>query len=437
MLIRACAILAILAAVPCWSQVEASAEGGFEPDEDTRMLTPPAVSGATLPLDLEPGQRSNYLSGGVTFNAAYIGNVQPGETAASINDKSYSIWPVLTLDQRNPRALRSVTYSSGFTFYQRTSTLDSVNQNMDARVEYGISPRLNVSLRDTFRQNSNIYNQPLLASGAADTPDSALVIPFAEELKNEVSGIFTYQYSRYAMLGGKAAYELLNFPNLAAGSGLSNSRAESGLGFLSRRASQTQYLGGFFEYARITTSQLQATTQTQTLSLFYTLYLGRALTLSVAAGVQHLDFTAPSTSPYKKWTPSVRTNFGWQGGRARLTADYSRDITAGQGLMGAYASDSAGASARWQLTRSWILRSIAVYHNSKNSVPTFAQGYPGGHSVSGTATAEYTLSSHFVAGLGYTRLHQNFTGIAAISRAPNSDRIYLSLSYNFQRPLGR
>lgn len=440
---KLCAILLVLITVPAWCQVEPSATGSYAaPDEDAHMIMPPVVSGANLPLDAELGQRSNYLSAGVTLDSGYISNLQPGESVVAISDESYSIWPMVSVDQRTPRSLRSLVYTSGFTFYQRTNVLDTVNQSMDADFEFGLTPRLTVSLRDSFRQNSNVFNQPIVGSGvlspAAVAPiDSGVVIPFDEELKNEVSALFGYQFAKFAMVGGRVAVQSLKFPDLRQGSGLYNSKADSALAYYSRRISRDQYLGGFYEQANMVTSQQKTTTQTRTLSLFYTLAAGRNFTLSLATGPQYLDFTVPGSPSYSEWTPSVGGSIGWQASRARITADYSRDITAGQGILGAFASDIAEASARYQLTRSWILNGIGGYENSKNTVPIALQGYPGGRSVSGTVSVGYSVREYLTAGAGYTHLRQRYTGVAAISQAPDSDRVFLSVSYYFRRPLGR
>ena len=47
------------------------------------------------------------------------------------------------------------------------------------------------------------------------------------------------------------------------------------------------------------------------------------------------------------------------------------------------------------------------------------------------------LGQHFQAELGYTRLHQSYADIAAVSTFPNVNREWVSLSYEFARPLGR
>src|SRR6185503_6443753 len=146
MLSKAFAILAVAITVPLLSQVEPSADDGItKTDQETRMITPPMLNGASLPLDEEVGQRSNYLSGGLTFNSAYISNVRPGVASSSIDDTTYSIWPSLAIDQKTPRMTQKLSYNSGFTFYRKTNALDSINQSMEARFDYGFSNRLAVS----------------------------------------------------------------------------------------------------------------------------------------------------------------------------------------------------------------------------------------------------------------------------------------------------
>ena len=61
----------------------------------------------------------------------------------------------------------------------------------------------------------------------------------------------------------------------------------------------------------------------------------------------------------------------------------------------------------------------------------------GGHTVSGTVSVQHPMSEHFKAELGYARLHQSYSGIAVISTAPDSNREFISISYQFTRPLGR
>jgi hypothetical protein len=73
----------------------------------------------------------------------------------------------------------------------------------------------------------------------------------------------------------------------------------------------------------------------------------------------------------------------------------------------------------------------------KNLTPEALSSTPGGHSFSLTASIDDQVTEHFGAKFGYGRLDEDYSSIAAISSDPNSDRWFISISYQFLRPLGR
>ncbi|MCU1301820.1 MAG: hypothetical protein JWQ87_2104, partial [Candidatus Sulfotelmatobacter sp.] len=111
--------------------------------------------------------------------------------------------------------------------------------------------------------------------------------------------------------------------------------------------------------------------------------------------------------------------------------------TAGGGLLGAFDSNSATASARWQMTRTWNIGTAGNYAIYKNVRPLIGTGNTGGHSVSGSVLLQHPIGEHFNAEVGYTRLHQSFNGIAAVATTPDTNREFISIAYQFTRPLGR
>ena len=60
-----------------------------------------------------------------------------------------------------------------------------------------------------------------------------------------------------------------------------------------------------------------------------------------------------------------------------------------------------------------------------------------GHTWSGTASVQQQFGQHLNVQLGYTRLHQSYSGVAVLANAPNTNREFVSISYQFSRPLGR
>lgn len=57
--------------------------------------------------------------------------------------------------------------------------------------------------------------------------------------------------------------------------------------------------------------------------------------------------------------------------------------------------------------------------------------------MSGTFNVQHPINQRLQLEFGYTRLHQTYDTIAVISNAPDMNREYVSVSYQFTRPLGR
>ena len=152
------------------------------------MQTPPPVSGAAYPTTPMSESRSNYLDGGLTFNTAYSDNVLGGTSSNPVSDISYSIWPSITLDKAVPRLHWELSYSPGFTFYQRTSARNQADQNARIEFQYRLSPHVTVNLRDSFQKASSFFNQPDLLSanvvtGSPQGPTVAVIAPISDRLE--------------------------------------------------------------------------------------------------------------------------------------------------------------------------------------------------------------------------------------------------------------
>src|SRR5438270_6821988 len=150
-------VVTLLAAVPLWSQSDqvpatpapdtASADIVTSSD-DPRMLTPPALTGATYPTAPTSEERSNFLRAGITFNSAYDDNVLGGVSTHKTGDVDYSVWPTITLDQTTTRLHSLLTYAPGFTFYQCITGRDETDQTASMDFHYRLSPHMTAILRE-------------------------------------------------------------------------------------------------------------------------------------------------------------------------------------------------------------------------------------------------------------------------------------------------
>ena len=388
--------------------------------------------------------RSNYLSAGLTINTAYDDNVLPSETAQPVGDVTYSVGTTFMFDQTTPRTHGKFAYAPGFTLYQKTSALNAVNQNALLSFQHRLTPHLAINAQDTFTRSSNVFNQPFLltgmgVSGVTQPSQATVIAPFTATLQNISNAGISYQYSAMGMIGASGTFSELDYPNSSASSGLYNSNSSGGSVFLNRRLSSTQYLGVTYNYSSMSASMtgMQSGTQVHTLNAFYTVYLESTLSLSISGGPQYSvisQFPFPSSG---SWAPAVTASMGWQRSHTNLAVSYSKTVSGGGGLLGAFDSTIANASASWRFGRTWTLGSGAGYTISKSVTPASFQSSPGGHSVSGTASVQHPIGEHFAMEFGYARLHQSYSGISVISENPDSDSVYVSFSYHFSRPIGR
>jgi hypothetical protein len=162
-------------------------------------------------------------------------------------------------------------------------------------------------------------------------------------------------------------------------------------------------------------------------------------------GPQYLDigpqFSAGPTTPLpgsRTWKPAGGASMNWQGQFTSAAVSYSHMVSSGGGLIAAVQMDAASASFRQQLTRS-LSASLAGGYGQSTVVGGLSQvpsSSTNGHSISGTASLQQQFGQHLNVQLGYTRLHQSFN-ITAISTTPDTNREFVSVSYQFARPLGR
>lgn len=449
--------LLLLAAVPLWSQVDntstqpAAAYGTATQDNgDSRMQTPPPVSGQEYPTTFSGGERSNYLRAGLTFTSAYTDNVIGSNAGKPLSDVSYSVFPTLALDETTSRTHALLTYAPGFTFYQRESALNQANQNASITFEYRLSPHVTFSASDRFSKTSNVFNQPdptsaTAVSGSAQVPNFSVIAPTADQLSNFGSVGVSYQFALNGMVGASGTFSNLHYPNQAQVPGLFDSNTQGGSAFYSLRISKMHYVGATYQYQRLIANPTQGQDETQTHAIlfFYTLYGSSHFSLSFFGGPQYSDTVQPPFPPLnlrlpasQVWTPAAGGSMSWQGRLTNVALSYAHVISGGGGLIGAVKTNNATASVRQQLARR-LSGSVTGMYGQNDVLSSPLATATNGHTISGTASLQQEFLQHLNIQLGYTRLHQVYSGVAVLAAAPNTNREFISISYRFSRPLGR
>jgi hypothetical protein len=424
-------------------EFQAGANAQVSPAQESPMQTPPAVSVRSYQVETGMEERSNYLSVGATAGGGYIDNFYAGTSTSQgrLGEGIISLQPTVAFDATSARQQTTVSYSPTFIFYEPNSELNEADEGAAVNFRYRFSPRLTMDLTDSLLRASTGFGQFGNGgiSGSAQTTTPGVILPYGERFTNSAVGGLSYQLSPHGMIGGSGNVSNLTFPKNSEFPGLYNSDSRGGGVFYTYRLSESQYLGGTYEYGQVLSYSTgeQYDTQTHTIYGFYTIYLTQGWSISVSGGPQ--DYIA-AHAPFpttRAWTPAIMASTGWQSRHTSFAANFSRTVTGGGGLLGAFHSTGAGASAKWEISRVWNAGLDINYAINKSATPLLEVGSQGGHTFATSLTLNRVLTNHFNAGFRYDRLDTHYSGIPSAAINPNSDRFMLSITWQFLRPVGR
>ena len=408
---------------------------------EDRMITPAPVSGGGYSLAFAPeSARENYLRGGFSFSTAYDDNILASSSGRGISDTSYSVWPWITLNQSRSRVRWDLSYTPGFTFYQKTTSRNQSDHNLGADLEYRLSPHVTLTLRNSFVKTSNMFSEFSQSKGqssgvGAATPVPTLIPPVVGQINNTSNAELTYQFGPNRMIGASGTFSELRFSDTGQSAGLYESSGRQGQAFYAPRLSGTPYLGATYQFQQFLTYPGNAETQSHSVLAFYSVFLKPNLVLSAFVGPQRSETTGALVVPSQTWSPATGFGLGWQGNRTSVALRGARRISEGGGLSSAVRSNSLDAAVRRQFTRKYTGTVSLIYSDNKILEPAVLRN--GGHALEGSATLERSFGEHLDFGLGYARLHQSYANVPAVSINPDRNRVWLSLSYRFQTAMGR
>ena len=434
-------LIAIFSATAAMAQAP---QGNTEAAPTTQMATPPPVSGVNYATQVGFEVRRNYLRGGITYTTSYIDNYFANSGSTSVAETTISVLPTIAYDTTTARQHAVFTYSPGFTFYRPSSALNEVDNLATVDYDFRLTAHTAINVVEKFQDSSS----PLVpsedgengsVSGAPVSSTPGVTPPFAKRLTNFVNAEITMQTGLNDMIGVSGLSTVLHYPNPSQTPNLYDSSSRGGTAFYSHRVSASQYIGVTYQFMDLLTTPTgsESTTGTSTVMGYYTIYPKARLSLSAAIGPQYYQVTETAMPTSSSWGPSASTSMGWQSGRASFAAGYSQSVTGAGGLLGAYHTRSASASVRWQLAHTWTAGASGSYSINKSVSSMLPTAAGNGHSVSGSATLQHPIRGHVSVTLNYDRAHQSYGEVAAIAANPDVDRVSISITWDFLRPLGK
>jgi hypothetical protein len=177
--------------------------------------------------------------------------------------------------------------------------------------------------------------------------------------------------------------------------------------------------------------------------LFYTLRPSTRFSISVFGGPQYADigpqFSLGASTPSpasSSWNPEAGASLSWQGHASNVAVSYAHMISSSGGLIGAVRQDIASASIGQQLSKS-LNASVGGMYAQNDILGASSLAGNNGHTISGTASLQQQVGQHLNVQLGYTRLHQVYSGVAVLAGTSDTNREFVALSYQFSKALGR
>jgi hypothetical protein len=432
--------VALVASTPLRAQVEPSASGGSDSGDDSSMSTPPPVSGTPYGSD---EAKSNSVGASVGVSGAYVNNILPNETQTPVNDATISIYPSVSLRRSTGRQSENISYSPSFTFYEPTSVLNTVGQSASLGAQFRLSPHISLNLNDSFLRTSDVYNEsypfsnPVTGSTQASAP--VIIAPYAGQMVESATGNLSYQFARNSMIGGGGSYTSYTLLDQNNAGGLYSSTGEGGDLYYSRRLTREQYIGVSDGYSRSVASNSTSQYESQLNSLvpFYTYYFNPQFSVSVSAGFIYIFPSGPFSTLSSPWQPTYGASMGLQRKRTNFAANFSHSTVTGWGLLYVYNSTNVSGSAGVRLSKNWNAGVSASYSDVSSFVSSAVTGLTTGNSTYAQVAFSHQLRENLALTFGYQLIHEDYGAIQAISADPNSNRVYATIVYQLQRPLGR
>jgi len=430
--------LLLLLGLPAWSQIT---NGGiFSGGSDQAMMAPPPVSigGDSVAFTSEL-ERSNYLRGGVSVQGSYNDNIFTGTSTEG--DANYTISPYIAIDISRSRLAWNLDYSPGFTIYQKFRAFDQTDHTLSTGLQYLLSPHVAISFQDSLAKEPSFQSvlEPTSVNNPSNTlqnPNFAIIPPLTNTLNNNANGQLTYQFARNAMIGVQGDSSELRFLNGVQAQGLFDSSERGGGAFYAHRLGAKHYIGVNYNFADIVTHPIEVATQVHTADMFYTFYLSKRISISVSGGAQHSETQGGGVPLLESWSPTEGGGFHLQGIHNSAALTVSHSINSGGGLQGAVHSYGVNFSVRHQFSPH-LTGGVETSYSNNELLDTSSQLGSSGRTLILNATLQRALGQHLNAELGYSRIHQRYEDVATVANTPDSDRGWIMISYEFERPLGR
>src|SRR5581483_4897432 len=192
-----------------------------------------------------------------------------------------------------------------------------------------------------------------------------------------------------------------------------------------------------YQYERLVADPTigQNITQANAIFGFYSVTLTPKLSVSVYGGPQHDRTDLPALPSTSSWRPYAGANLSWHSFRTAVSMEYMHQLASSSGLATSVQLDSANFSFK-QMLRRRLVATVSAGWSQNDLVAASLVGFTNGHTVYTSFGVQRDLGNHIGATAGYTWFRQDYA-IATFAGQPTTKRAFFSVSYQFERALGR
>jgi hypothetical protein len=419
---------------------------------------PVGLNGETGSLGFSGTSAESQFAVGLAASALYDDNVL-SNNADKVGSFGYTITPNIAITEVRPRLSLAASYLGGYTQYQQQGSV--FTQDLFLSMQYRLTEKLSLQLGDTFirmdTSSRGLYdNSSTPNDNPLEQPNNVIITPDALTTTNSSRVGLVYQPSQSTVMQVGGTFSIRNFADIVSGTNEALFDSKSGsanASYQHRILGSKSWLGASYIFQRILTSgQVTEAANTQTVQVSYTFAPTSNLSLSLFAGPDWLKTQdnivltlfgtqIPLHVPSSSLGVNAGGTFGWRGQRTSAGATFFRRVSDGGGLTGAVHGNNGTADFRRQLNEHWTAHVGLIYGQNDAVSILYGNSF---RTISAQAGLQWTLRQNLNFSMTYARDQQRTSVLASAlqtatpgSNTVDHDRAWVTVSYQFTRPLGR
>ena len=463
-----CLLLLVVGVVMgAWAQDDTSVPAPAQapaPAPDTSQEPTQSTGPKPEYTEVDPGKSLNFLGEAVshsnlnlamTVQAAYDTNIATFGLYRE-SQASYLIGPHIGITQYRPKLALNLSYDGGLGIYQKLANSNTYSQTGSGDILYQISSRWQAHVNDRYSYSADPFGSyfTIIGQPQPNNPNPNYYVPFTNTQQNFAEADLSDTLSKYDTLTFTGTESFRRYSNYASDInftvGLYNLISYSGGANYSHRFSSQLSIGGGYTFTSLDFSHGQQKSGIEALQFFANYQYSQSWSLSGWAGPQYIS--AKTGLAYlgqyyilyqKDWVPAFGFNVGWQGQRQSVTFGGSRQVSDGGGLLATTTVYSANGAYRRKISARWDGTLSAIYSDniSFSASNLNKQLFPDRKYTILQSALQLTrqITPAMTANLSYAYIRETQLNIYVVNASPNynDSRIWISLQYNWNHPLGR